>query len=394
MKFRYLALLTCVALLILLGCSTTSSTIVSNGTALLFFTTQGDSNIWSYSVVLANGTLTQVTQPVSTGSFPAAIAIAPSLNALFVVNQSSDTVSAYSLASSGVLTPATTAANTGSRPTAVAIDPAGQFLYVANQGSNNVSVFSVSGATLTPVKGSPFTTIPPGSTAATGPTAIVVSATGNFVYVANSFTNSLAAFSAKSGVLTQLGTSPYTSADGIGVTPSGLGTVPSGAFLYVANQGSNTVSGFAICDKVVTSCESPDHPDGTLTPIAGSPFSLGTGVGPVAVAADPAFNFVYVLDHGSNQISEFSYATGSGVLSSLSPAAVSTGVSPTSMVVISGTLGSAVGNTITNPTDYIYVTNLGGSTVSAFTLSTTSGQLNPIGTPTVTTNNPSAVAAD
>lgn len=394
MKFRYLALLTCVALLILLGCSTTSSTIVSNGTALLFFTTQGDSNIWSYNVVLANGTLTQITQPVSTGGFPAGIALAPSLNALFVVNQASNTVSAYGLDSTGTLTPASSPVTTGSRPTAVAIDPAGQFLYVANQGSNDVSVFSVSGTTLTPVKGSPFTTIPPGSTAPTGPTAILVSATGNFVYVANalSVTPSLAAFSAHSGVLTPLGTSPYTI--NIGTTPSGLGMVPSGAFLYVANQGSNSVSGFAICDKVVTTCQSPDHPDGTLTPITGSPFSLGAGVGPVAVAADPAFNFIYVLDHGSNQISEFSYATGTGVLSSLSPAAVSTGVSPTSLVVVSGTLGSAVGNTITNPTDYIYVTNLGGSTLSAFTLNTTSGQLNPIGTPTVTTNNPSAVAAD
>lgn len=393
MKFRYLALLTCVALLILLGCSSTNSTVVSNGTALLFFTTQGDSNIWSYSVVLANGTLSQITQPVSTGSFPSAIALAPSLNALFVANQASNTVSVYNLDSSGVLTPASTAAKTGSRPTALAIDPAGQFLYVANQGSSDVSVFSVSGTTLTPVKGSPFTTIPPGSTVATGPTAIVVSATGNFVYVANSFNNSLAAFSAHSGVLTPLGTSPYNPPE-IGTTPSGLGMVPSGAFLYVANQGSNSVSGFAICDKVVTTCQSPDHPDGTLTPIAGSPFSLGAGVGPVAVAADPGFNFIYVLDKGSNQISQFSYATGSGVLSSLSPAAVSTGVTPTSMVIISGTLGSAVGNTITNPTDYVYVTNLGGSTLSAFTLTTVNGQLNPIGTPTVTTNNPSAVAAD
>lgn len=392
MKFRYLACLTCVALLILLGCSSTNSTVTSTGTARVFFTTQGDSSIWSYSVALANGSLTQAAQPVGTGSFPAGIAIAPSGNALFVANQGSDTVSGYSVDPSGALTASSTAAKTGKMPSALALDPAGQFLYVANEGSDDISVFSVNGTTLTPVKGSPFTTIPPGSTGPTGPTAVVVSATGNFVYVANahSVTPSLAAFSAHSGVLTPLGTSPYTV--NIGTTPSGLGIVPGGAFLYVANQGSSNVSGFAICDKVVTTCNDPNRPDGTLTPITGSPFPAG--LGPVAIAADPGFNFLYVLDKGSNQVSQFSYATGTGVLTALSPPAVSAGVTPTSLVVISGTLGSQIGNVITNPTDYVYVTNLGGSTLSAFTLTTSTGQLNPIGTPTVTTNNPSAIAAN
>jgi 6-phosphogluconolactonase len=390
MKFRYLALLVFISLGILLACSSVNTTAVSNGTALLFFTTQGDSAIWSYQVALASGGLTQLTQPVSTGSFPAGIALSPTLTAVFVLNHASNSVSAYNLDSSGLLTSAGAAVATGTAPTALALEPAGQFLYVANQGSNNVSVFSVSGTTLTPVKGSPFTTIPIGQTAATGPSAIVVSATGNFVYVANNFTQTLTAFSAKSGVLTPLGQSPYT----VGTAPSGLGIVPGGGFLYVANEGSNNVSGFAICDKVVTSCAQPNSPDGTLTEITGSPFSLGTGTGPVAIAADPAFTFLYVLDKGSNQVSEFSYATGTGVLTSLSPAAASTGVTPTSMVVISGTTGSLVGNTTTNPFDYIYVTNLGGSTLSAFSLNTTNGQLNPIGTPTVTNNNPSAIAAD
>lgn len=393
MKFRYLALLVFISLGILLACSSVNTTAVSNGTALLFFTTQGDSAVWSYQVALASGGLTQLTQPVSTGSFPAGIALSPTLTSLFVLNHASNSVSAYSLNSSGLLTSAGAAVATGTAPTALALDPAGQFLYVANQGSNNVSAFSVSGTTLTPVKGSPFTTIPIGQTEATGPSAIVVSATGNFVYVANNFTATLTAFSAKSGVLTPLGQSPYQLGPNTSAS-SGLGIIPGGGFLYVANEGSNNVSGFAICDKVVTSCAQPNSPDGTLTAITGSPFSLGTGVGPVAIAADPAFTFLYVLDKGSNQVSEFSYATGTGVLTPLSPAAASTGVTPTSMVIISGTTGSSVGNTTTNPFDYIYVTNLGGSTLSAFSLNTTNGQLNPIGTPTVTNNNPSAIAAD
>jgi 6-phosphogluconolactonase len=390
MKYRYLAGLIFIALIILLACSSVNSTAVSNGTAVLFYTTQGDSSIWNYTVALANGSLTQVANPLPTGNFPAGIALAPSIDALFVINQASNNVLAYSTDVNGDLVSTSTNVATGKMPTAVAIDPAGQFLYVANEGSNDVSVYSVSGTNLTPVPGSPFTTIPPGTTAPTGPVGIVVSATGNFVYVANNFTGTLAAFSAKSGVLTPLGASPYT----VGTAPVGLEIVPSGGFLYVANSGSNNVSAFAICDKIVTSCASPNSPDGTLTAVTGSPFSLASGTGPVSIAADPFFHFLYVLNNGSNSISQFSYGTGSGVLAALSPASVSTGVSPNSLVVISGTTGAALGNIITNPTDYVYVTNLGGSTISAFTLNTSSGQLTPLGKPTVTTNNPSAISAD
>ena len=389
MKCRYLACLIVVSLLMLPACGH-SNPATSSGTGALFFTTQGDSSIWSYSVALGSGSLSLAGSALSTGSFPSAIAISPSLTTLFVANRASNDISIYNIGANGVLTAGSSRTKAGSMPTALAVDPSGRFLFVANQGSNDVSVFSINGAALAPVSGSPFTTIPAGSTAPTGPTAVAVSATGNFLYVANNFTGTLAEFSIKSGVLTPLGASPYT----VGTAPSGLGIVPGGAFLYVANSGSNNVSGFSICDKVVTTCADPNHPDGMLTAVSGSPMSLGSGTGPVAIAADPGFNFLYVLDSRSNQISEFSYATGTGVLSLLSPAAVSTGITPTSMVVISGTTGGSVGNTSTNPTDYVYVTNLGGSTLSVFTLDTTNGQLTPLGQPIVTTNNPSAIAAD
>ncbi len=273
MKYRYLAGLVFVALLILLACSSTSNTITSNGTGTLYYTTQGDSSVWAYSLALANGSLTQIGDTLGTGTFPTAIALAPSLNALFVLNQASDSISSYSIDSTGVLTPITGTVATGKIPTAIAINPGGNYMFVANEGSNNVSAYSVSGTTLTPVAGSPFTTIPLGSTAPTAPTALVVSASGNFLYVTNNATGTLAAFSINTGKLTPLGQSPYT----VGTAPSGIGIVPSGAFLYVANSGSNNVSAFAICDKVVTSCASSNVPDGTLTALTGSPFTLGSG---------------------------------------------------------------------------------------------------------------------
>jgi 6-phosphogluconolactonase (cycloisomerase 2 family) len=210
------------------------------------------------------------------------------------------------------------------------------------------------------------------------------------LYVANNFTDTVSAFKiGSSGKLTQLGPSPYT----VGTAPSGLGMIPSGGFLYVANTGSNNVSAFAICDKVTTSCANPDSPDGTLTPVTGSPFSAG--LGPVTITADPSFQFLYVLNKQSSDISEFSYAPGSGILSPLSSPSVSTGLTPFSLVIIAGATGTNVGNTLTNPTDFVFVANNGASTVSEFNLNTSSGVLSPVGVATtIIGGNPSAVAAN
>jgi len=391
MKVRVVVAWLALSLCGLIACSSRSSTVTSSGTGTLYYTTQGDSSIWSYTVALSNGSLTQVGGTGSTGSFPVAMVLAPSLNAMFVANQASDTVSAYTVNSDGSLTTATGTAKTGSMPMGMATDPAGKFLFVANQGSNNVSVYTISSTTLKEISGSPFTTIPAGTVAPTGPTGVVVSATGDFLYVSNSFVGTVSAFKIGStGALSVVGGSPYA----VGTGPAGLAIPPNGAFLYVANSGStsNSVSAFFICDKVVTSCPNPNSPDGTLSPVNGSPFAAG--LGPVAIAIDPSFHFLYVLDKQSSEISEYSYGTGNGVLSILSPPTVSTGQTPTSMVVITGTTGSNIGNTLTNPTDYVYVTNNAASTLSAFTLNTTTGVLTPLGQAITTTTNPSAIAAN
>jgi 6-phosphogluconolactonase (cycloisomerase 2 family) len=356
----------------------------------LYLAAQGDATISAYDATLSSGSLAALGNTLPTGKMPFAIALTPSLNAMFVDNNGSNSVSAYSINSDGSLSAATGTAATGSMPMGMAIDPSGKFLFVANQGSSNISVFSINGTSLTKVPGSPFTTIPAGTAEATLPSAVAVSATGKFLYVANNFTGTVSAYSiAPSGTLSPLGPNPYI----VGNAPSGLGMTPDGGFLYVANTGSNNVSAFAICDKVTTSCADPSAPDGTLTQVAGSPFSAG--LGPVAIAVDPAFKFLYVLDKQSSQISEYTYAPGTGALSALSTPSISTGLTPFSFVIVAGATGTNLGNTLTEPTDFMYVTNNGASTLSAFTLNTTSGVLTPIGiASTVTGGNPSAVAAD
>ena len=391
MKFRFLAyLLLPVSVLCMAACSG-YHTANSTGTGILYVTAQANTTVSAYVVTQSSGALSNNGNSIGTGSVPSAMVLSPAADALFVANSGSNSISSYTINSGGSLTAAGTTTPTGKTPTGLAIDPGGKFLFAANQTSSDISVFSISGTALTQVPGSPFTTIPAGYSYPNGtlPAAVAVSRTGKFLYVANQLANFVSVFSVNStsGALTALGVPFYN----VGIAPSGVAVTPNGGFLYVANAGanSNNISAFAICDAVVTSCSNPNNPDGTLTPVAGSPFPAG--LGPVAIAFDPGFNFAYVVDRGSNQISQYVYGPGSGVLTPLSPGTISTGLTPVSMAIVSGVIPTDVGNSLYNTTDYAYVANLGAGTISIFSLSTTTGLLTVIGQPLVIFGQTSAV---
>jgi 6-phosphogluconolactonase len=391
MKFRFLAyVLLPISLFCLAACSSNSGTNTS-GTGVLYVTAQANTTVSAYIVTQSTGALSTNGQSIGTGSDPSAIVLSPAADALFVANRGSNSISSYTINSGGSLTAASATTPTGKRPVGLAIDPGGKFLFVANQLSSDISVFSINGTALTQVPGSPFTTIPAGYSYPNGtlPAAVAVSRTGKFLYVANQLANFVSAFSINSttGALTALGVPFYN----VGIAPSGLGVTPNGGFLYVTNAGadSNNISAFAICDALVTSCVNPNSPDGTLTTVAGSPFPAG--LGPVAIAFDPGFNFAYVVDRGSNQISQYAYGPGDGVLTPLSPGTISTGSAPVSIAILSGVVPTDVGNSLFNTIDYAYVANLGAGTISTFSLSTTSGLLNVIGQPLVIFGQTSAV---
>ena len=395
MKLRFLPILLLPVLAFSLISCGTNTALNNAGAGLLFVTAEANTTISAFVVNLNNGVLTANGDSVGTGGGPAAIAIAPSLDALFVANSTANSISSYSISSFGGLTEISGTTPVGTTPMGLAIDPAGKFLFVANEGSSSISVFSISGTTLTAVPGSPFTTVPVGYTFPDGtlPVAVAVSNTGSFLYVANQLTNFVSAFGINpgNGTLTPLPIPFYTEVQGS--SPSGLGISPNGGSLYVMNAGanSNNVSVFNICDNVVTSCINQSSPNGQLTEIAGSPFSAGQG--PVAIAFDPNYNFAYVVDKTSNQISQYSYSTGSGALTPLSPVTISAGVTPVSIAVRVGATGSNIGNTTTNPTDWVYVANSGASTISIYTLTTTTGLLNVSGLPYTTFGQPSALGA-
>jgi DNA-binding beta-propeller fold protein YncE len=314
--------------------------------------------------------------------------LAPSGNALFIANSASNNISSYTVNSNVSLTAGSTSP-TGMTPLGMAIDSAAHFLFVANGGlqidpaSGTISVFSIQNGSLTEVGGSPFRVAAPLAPSGPGPAAVAVTPDGKFLYVANQFDGTVTGFSVDttSGVLTRGNTLPA------GTAPAGMAITPDGGFLYVSNSGSSNVSAFAVCNQVVTSCSDPNSPDGSLAPVAGSPFSAG--LGPTSMAVTLSGKFLFVADRQSNQVSEFKIATGTGVLSPNTQASISSGLTPAGLALRPGT---TVNSTTLGTSDYLYVTNLGASTMTVYTYDSTVGVLGLVGAAVPTGGQPLAVA--
>ena len=366
MKFRFLIVLALVLeAFFTISCSSNNSTAATSGTGLLYLATQGNSSLTGYGITLGSGGLTGINE-VSTGTNPVAIAITPALDALFLTNSSSNFVTSYSVGSDGSLTVGSNT-NTGSTPLGLTVDPSGKFLFVANQASSNISVYTISGTALTPVPNSPFTTIVPGTTAPTGPVSVAVPPLGNYLYVANQFTNSVSVFT-------------YDSASGALARPRFALRRWHGAFSRCDLPERSFSTGI---EFRIEQCRQLRHLRYRFCHLRlarwkyepGFRLSIFRRPGPGAIAFDPGFNFVYVVDQQSNQVSQYSFGTGSGMLTPLSPAAVSTGTTPVSIAIRSGATSADIGNPTLNLTDYAYVANIGGTSLSIYTLTTGSGLL-------------------
>ena len=212
------------------------------------------------------------------------------------------------------------------------------FVYLSNTSANALTGVNVAGGQ--PAK---LTTAlpPPGGN---GPLGMV--ATGKWLYVANSGSGTVSGFSfnASTGALQTLPGSPYMAGAGVSqlaLCPgNGGATVPR--FLYALT--SSAVLGYAIAGT------------GQLTPLAGSPFSAGTL--PAAILTDPACNFVFIANRGSNNISVFSVDSSSGFLTPVAGSAFAAGTAPTALAMGDG---------------FLFAANSGSNNVSVYTLSTTPG---------------------
>jgi 6-phosphogluconolactonase (cycloisomerase 2 family) len=147
------------------------------------------------------------------------------------------------------------------------------------------------------------------------------------VVAANQATNGMTVFplDATTGLLTPVPGSPFVSGlqpGPVAIAPPTLaGTSPSGKFVFVGNTGGDSLSLYRIDST------------GSLTPVTGSPVSLGTNAQPSSIAVDPAGKFVYV-SIAPQQIVGFAFDSSSGALTPISGSPFAVGAVPHDMVFI------------------------------------------------------------
>ncbi len=244
----------------------------------------------------------------NTGTGPIAIAISPAAPFLYVANQGSGDISAFTIdpknGNLGAVSGSPFVIAVGSHPRSIAISPKGDLLFVADPALGKVGVFSISSTgVLAQAAGSPFA-VGAGAT----PSFVTAEPSGRFAYVSDPAHNAVLGLSA-GAALTPISGSPFAA----GAQPQGLTTDPQGALLYAANSGSNNVSGFVI-----------DSSSGALGAVNGSPFAT-SGKGPIFAAASSTF--LYVADNTTNDVAVFAIGSN-GTLAAITGSPLNVATSP------------------------------------------------------------------
>jgi 6-phosphogluconolactonase len=225
----------------------------------------------------------------------------------------------------------------GDVPTGLAFDPVNALLYAANLDDGTVVGYQVSASStpageLTMLSWSPFLTTGTGP----APFAVAVHPTGKWVYVTDNTLNTLTEYDSAltpTPAFTAANTYTTTSTPNVvGLAPEGIAIDPTGNYLYVSNSHDGTVSAFTISQT-----------DGSLTAVAGSPFTSTTTGAPstvttTAIAIDPSGQFLYVANGDAGTITPFTIGSGAsaGVLTPVGP---SNALTPVSTISLTGSEG-------------------------------------------------------
>lgn len=245
---------------------------------------------------------------IATGTTPDAVVVHPSGKFVYVANHGSGTsagsISAYSIDASGALSAIDADQAAGNQPTiatqngprALVIDPTGAYLYVANESSNTISAYSINPTTGALISiGTPLAT-------GTTPYSIAMNPAGPYLYVANSGSSSdISAYTRNStnGTLSPLSTG--TVPVGINIGPHSIVVDPAGTYAYVVATNSTTNSqvwAYSI------------DAGGVLSTPAGTTYTFAAGISPYAITLDSTGSYAYVANRGSDDVSVFSVSNG------------------------------------------------------------------------------------
>jgi len=152
---------------------------------------------------------------------------------------------------------------------------------------------------------------------------------------------------------------------------------PMGLFAYVSNANTSNISGYTI-DQ--TSSSTP----GQLTLVG----TFGAGTNPTQVTVDPSGKFAYAANTGSNNISVYTINTDGSLSASSTTPTVTAGTSPVSVTIYPYTSG-----TFASSGEFAYVPNMTDNTISVYTINTDGSLTASLTTPTVTAGSwPIAIA--
>jgi hypothetical protein len=355
-KLMYVLLaIVAVTVMLLSGCGDDNNYVSIYTGKYIYANTESAPNYVSGFAIKADGSLESLPGSIfATGGNGAGIAVyyaanrialAPTRNLLFASNSADSTITSFTLdPCTGELTAVGTPVASGGTMGlggSLAVDKDGNFLFVGNDTTADISVFAIAATgALTPVAGSPFA-LP----AAFGPDGIVLNSVGNTLYVAGGTANALAVLSvAANGTLTPIAGSPFAY--------TGTGTISSFAFAsptlaLAASFGlTNDVSSYSIGangaptllhsltlgnnNQAITTARSGQlavvsggglasitiiqvASDGTLTQVAGSPFTTAAITSGYALV-NPSGSFLYATE--VNQIEAFKL-NAAGALTSI-----------------------------------------------------------------------------
>lgn len=250
----------------------------------------------------------------------------------------------------------------------LALHPSGKYLYVANPGQDENDVSLFSIASW----GGLTEIFPRASVMPLGsqPELLVMDPSGNYLYVMNAASQNISVFSIDSntGKLTPVAGSPFS----IGLVPLNMQLTPSGKFLFVTagNLPEGLIVGFSVTS-------------GKLQLVS---LTSSAGLNPFGLAIDPAGKFLYAANTSSNSISIFSIGSA-GSLSQIAG-------SP-----LNDIYNGPVALQLDPKGQFLYVANSASNNLAVYSVTSSSGL--PIGLTTSTTtfaftteNTPSVIAFD
>src|SRR5215469_3364366 len=341
------ALLVCMAAMALLPPAAQTQTVETTVTvpfpaALAVNPVTNKIYVASSPITVIDGATNAVTSIVA-GGFPVAVAANPVTNKIYFADKASNPGSVIVIdgATNAITTVTDPNAN---EPVALALNPLTNKIYVANGASNNVTVIDGTTNTTTTIaagyipfavavnpvtnkiyvvsQGGPVTVIDGATNAttsvATGGTDVAVNPVTNKIYVAN--------YSDPGTVTVIDGATNATTTVATGSLARFVAVNPVTNKIYVANQGGN-------------------NNGNTVTVIDGSTnatATVNTGTGPSAIAVNAATNTIYVGNVNSNNVT------------------VIDGTTNTTTTVTDASASSPYGAAVNPLTNKIYVANLNG----------------------------------